>query len=318
MQPILYLVVPCYNEEAVLPTTCTIFKDKLDALVAAGRIADKSKILFVDDGSKDDTWKIITDLSKADKRYAGVSLSRNRGHQNALLCGLMEAKDKCDVTISIDCDGQDDINAVDEMLERYAEGCEIVYGVRDDRSTDTFFKRTTAQGYYKLLNKCGANTVYNHADYRLLSKKVLDELAKYEEVNLYLRGMIPLIGFKSTSVYYARKERMAGKSHYPVRKMVRLAVDGITSLSTKPIHMVSAFGFFISIVSFIGAIWSIVRQLTGHTVTGWASMTCIICFVAGVQMISIGMLGEYIGKIYLEVKHRPRYIVSERTDDSGE
>lgn len=317
MKPILYLVIPCYNEEEVLPQTSGLFLKKLEELIKEKRINNASKILFVNDGSNDHTWEIITKLARDNAHFIGVCLSRNRGHQNALLCGLMEAKDYCDITVSLDCDGQDDLNAVDEMITKYEKGFDIVYGVRSDRSTDRLLKKLTAEGYYKLLHKCGAEVVYNHADYRLLSKRVLDELEKYEEVNLYLRGMIPLVGFASTSVYYSRKERVAGKTHYPFRKMIKLAIDGITSLSVRPIRLVSAFGGFVSLISFVGVIWSVVRQLCGHTVIGWASMTCIICFIGGVQLLSIGILGEYIGKIYLEVKRRPRYIVSERTKEVG-
>ena len=236
--PILYIVIPCYNEEQVLPQTAPMFLDKIAQLVTKGRISDDSRILFVNDGSKDDTWKIICDLSKQDKHYIGISQSRNRGHQNAVLAGLMEAKEHCDITISIDCDGQDDINAMDAMVDAYWDGCEIVYGVRSSRATDTFFKRFTAEGFYKLLNSLGAEVVYNHADYRLISKRALDELAKFKEVNLYLRGMVPLVGFKSTSVYYERHERIAGESHYPLKKMLALAFDGITSLSVKPIRLI--------------------------------------------------------------------------------
>lgn len=317
MKPILYLVIPCYNEEEVLPQTSGLFLQKLEELIKEKRINNASKILFVNDGSSDHTWEVITKLATDHAHLEGVCLSRNRGHQNALLCGLMEAKNSCDITVSLDCDGQDDINAVDEMITKYEEGFEIVYGVRSDRSTDHLFKKFTAEGYYKLLYKCGAEVVYNHADYRLLSKRVLDELEKYEEVNLYLRGMIPLVGFASTSVYYSRKERVAGKTHYPFGKMIKLAVDGITSLSIRPIRLVSVLGGFVSLISFIGVIWSVIRQLCGHTVMGWASMTCIICFIGGVQLLSIGILGEYIGKIYLEVKKRPRYTVSERTKEVG-
>ena len=270
----------------------------------------------MNDGSKDHTWKIISELAKKDKHFCGISQSRNRGHQNAVLAGLMEAKEKCDITISIDCDGQDDINAMDEMIEEYMDGCEIVYGVRSSRETDTFFKRATAQGFYKLLNVMGVEVIYNHADYRLLSAKVLKELSNFKEVNLFLRGMIPLVGFKSTSVYYARHERMAGESHYPLKKMLDLAFDGITSLSVKPIRMITMFGFAVAVISFVAVIWAFISALLGNTVPGWASMTCIICFLSSIQLISLGVIGEYIGKIYMEVKGRPRYIISERTDDN--
>ncbi len=313
MLPRLIIVIPCYNEQEVLPVTAPMFLEKLKQLSAAGKISEDSRIMFVNDGSKDDTWGIIERLSKEDEHYIGISQSRNRGHQNAVLAGLMEAKDICDITISIDCDGQDDINAMDKMVEEYLNGCEIVYGVRSSRKTDTFFKRTTAQGFYKLLNAMGAEVVYNHADYRLVSSRVLQEFANYKEVNLFLRGMFPLVGFKSTSVAYERSERLAGKSHYPLSKMLNLAFDGITSLSIKPIKMILSFGTFVAVLSFIGVIWAIIEQIIGNTVSGWASTVCILCFFSGVQLISIGVIGEYIGKMYMEVKQRPRYIISERT-----
>ena len=313
--PILYIVIPCYNEEQVLPQTAPMFLDKIAQLVTKGRISDDSRILFVNDGSKDDTWKIICDLSKQDKHYIGISQSRNRGHQNAVLAGLMEAKEHCDITISIDCDGQDDINAMDAMVDAYWDGCEIVYGVRSSRATDTFFKRFTAEGFYKLLNGLGAEVVYNHADYRLISKRALDEFAKFKEVNLYLRGMVPLVGFKSTSVYYERHERIAGESHYPLKKMLALAFDGITSLSVKPIRLITGAGLLICMLSFIGILWSVISALCGNTVTGWASTACIVCFVGGMQALFLGVIGEYIGKIYMEVKARPRYIISDRTTE---
>lgn len=267
----------------------------------------------MNDGSKDRTWEIICELAQQDKHYQGICQSRNRGHQNAVLAGLMEAKDVCDITISIDCDGQDDINAMNDMVDAYADGCEIVYGVRSKRDTDTFFKRFTAEGFYKLMNWMGAEVVFNHADYRLVSSRVLQEFANFKEVNIFLRGMIPLVGFKSTSVYYERHERIAGESHYPLKKMLSLAFDGITSLSVKPLHMITGMGCGIALLSFCAVIWSIIVQVTGHAVAGWASMTSIICFIGGVQLICIGVLGEYIGKIYMEVKHRPRYIISVRT-----
>ena len=315
MNTTLYIVIPCYNEETVLPITSKMFLDKLTSLIHTNKISDNSRILFVNDGSKDKTWEIICNLAKQDEHFIGISQSRNRGHQNAVLAGLMEAKDKCDITISIDCDGQDDINAMDEMVEQYQQGCEIVYGVRSRRDTDTFFKRFTAEGFYKLLNWMGAEVVYNHADYRLVSSRVLKEFANFKEVNLFLRGMFPLVGFKSTSVYYERHERIAGESHYPLSKMLALAFDGITSLSVKPIRIITALGIVIAGLSFLGVIWSIVMRLMGNAVAGWSSMTCIICLLGGVQLICIGVLGEYIGKIYMEVKHRPRYIISERTEE---
>ena len=313
MQPVLYIVIPCYNEEKVLPITAPMFLKKIQDLSAAGKISQDSRVLFVNDGSKDNTWNIIKDLSKADPHYIGICQSRNRGHQNAVLAGLMEAKDKCDITISIDCDGQDDINAMDAMVDAYLDGCEVVYGVRSKRDTDTFFKRFTAEGFYKLMNWMGAEVVFNHADYRLISSRVLQEFANFKEVNIFLRGMIPLVGFKSTSVYYERAERIAGESHYPLKKMLALAFDGITSLSVKPIRMITGFGVTVSILSFVGVLWALVSQLTGSTVSGWASTMCVICFMGGVQLVCLGVIGEYVGKIYMETKRRPRYIISERT-----
>lgn len=315
MQPILYIVIPCYNEEQVLPITCSMFLEKIKSLVQKEKISDDSRVLFVNDGSKDKTWEIIKQLAKEDYHYKGISQSRNRGHQNAVLAGLMEAKDVCDITVSIDCDGQDDINAMDAMVDAYLDGCEIVYGVRSRRDTDTFFKRFTAEGFYKVMNWMGAEVVFNHADYRLVSSRVLQEFANYKEVNIFLRGMFPLVGFKSTSVYYERHERIAGESHYPLSKMLALAFDGITSLSVRPLHLITGLGCGIAVLSFIGVIWSVIVALTGHSVAGWASMTSIVCFIGGVQLICLGVLGEYIGKIYMEVKHRPRYIISERTEE---
>ena len=309
----LITVIPCYNEQEVLPITAPQFLAKINQLASEGLISGDSRVMFVNDGSKDDTWNIIQRLADQDEHYIGIAQSRNRGHQNAVLAGLMEAKDMCDITISIDCDGQDDINAMDEMVKAYLEGCEIVYGVRSKRDTDTFFKRFTAESFYKLLNSMGAEVVYNHADYRLISSRALQELAKFKEVNIFLRGMVPLVGFKSTSVYYERSERAAGKSHYPLSKMLALAFDGITSLSIKPIKMIIGMGVFVAFISFIGIIWAVVEAILGKTVMGWASTTCIICFLSGVQLISVGVIGEYIGKIYMEVKQRPRYIISERT-----
>lgn len=313
MTPRLIIVIPCYNEQEVLPITAPQFLAKIKELSSAGMITEDSRIMFVDDGSKDRTWEIISKLAEQDEHYIGIAQSRNRGHQNAVLAGLMEAKDMCDITISIDCDGQDDINAMNGMVAAYHEGCEIVYGVRSKRNTDTFFKRFTAESFYKLLNSMGAEVVFNHADYRLISSRALHELAKFKEVNIFLRGMVPLVGFKSTSVYYERSERAAGKSHYPLKKMLALAFDGITSLSIKPIKLIIGMGIIVAFISFIGIIWAVVEAFLGKTVWGWASTTCIICFLSGVQLISIGVIGEYIGKIYLEVKHRPRYIISERT-----
>ena len=317
MTPILYIVIPCYNEQAVLPVTAPLFLEKIKSLAAAGKISEESRVLFVNDGSRDDTWKIIKGLSQEDPHYLGISQSRNRGHQNAVLAGLMEARDRCDITISIDCDGQDDINAMDEMVDAYLDGYDVVYGVRSSRETDSFFKRFTAQSFYKLLSAMGAEVVYNHADYRLMSARVLKEFANFKEVNLYLRGLVPLVGFRSTTVSYSRAERIAGESHYPLKKMLGLAIDGITSLSVKPLQMITGFGVFVAVISFIGCLWALITAICGKAVPGWASMTCIVCFVSGVQLVCLGIIGEYIGKIYLETKERPRYIISERTDNWG-
>ena len=317
-QPILYIVIPCYNEEKVLPITSGMFLEKINTLAAAGKISPESRVLFVNDGSKDNTWNIITELAAKDEHYIGISQSRNRGHQNAVLAGLMEAKDKCDITISIDCDGQDDINAMDEMVDAYRDGCEVVYGVRSRRDTDTFFKRFTAEGFYHLMNFLGADIVFNHADYRLISSRVLQEFANFKEVNIFLRGMVPLVGFKSTSVYYERHERLAGESHYPLKKMLALAFDGITSLSVKPIRFITGLGLIFSVLSFIGVLWAVVASILGRTVVGWASTMCIVCFMGGIQLLCLGVIGEYIGKIYLETKARPRYIISERTWEKPE
>ncbi len=313
--PILYLIIPCYNEQEVLPITAPQFLAKICQLRDAGKISDDSRVLFVNDGSRDGTWDLIRQLAARDPHYLGICQSRNRGHQNAVLAGLMEAKDRCDITISIDCDGQDDINAMDAMVDAYLDGCEVVYGVRSKRDTDTFFKRFTAESFYKLLNAMGAEVVFNHADYRLMSARVLKEFANFKEVNLFLRGLVPLVGFKSTTVAYERHERIAGESHYPLSKMLSLAFDGITSLSVKPIRFITGFGVLVALVSFVGVIWAVVEAGLGATVSGWASMTSIICFVSGVQLICLGVIGEYVGKIYLETKHRPRYIISERTWD---
>ena len=313
MQPILYIVIPCYNEEKVLPITAPMFLKKINDLSAAGKISPDSRVLFVNDGSRDATWKIITDLSKADPHYIGICQSRNRGHQNAVLAGLMEAKDRCDITISIDCDGQDDINAMDEMVKKYLDGAEVVYGVRSRRDTDTFFKRFTAEGFYHVMNALGADIVFNHADYRLISTRVLENFADYREVNIFLRGMVPLVGYPSDTVYYERHERLAGESHYPLSKMLALAFDGITSLSNKPIRLITGAGIAVSLISFIGVIWAIVQAVLGSAVAGWASTICIVCFMGGVQLVCLGVIGEYVGKIYMETKARPRYIISERT-----
>ena len=314
MKPILYIVIPCYNEAQVLPITAPLFLGKLNELISCGKIADNSRVLFVNDGSGDSTWKIVSDMAASNIQVAGISLSRNSGHQNALLAGLEEASDKCDVTISIDCDGQDDLGAMNEMIDEYLAGSEIVYGVRASRKSDSLFKRTSANIFYKFMKFLGVETVYNHADYRLVSSRVLKEFSSFKEVNLYLRGMFPLVGFKSTAVYYDRNERLAGKSKYPLRRMISLALDGITSLSTKPIRIITALGFIVALLSCVGMLWSVIIALLGKSVAGWASLVSVLCLLGGVQLISIGIIGEYVGKIYLEAKSRPRYIIEKRTE----
>lgn len=313
MKSKLILIIPCYNEELVLPKTAPIFLRKLKQLIQQKKISPQSKILFVNDGSSDQTWHIIKQLSLDDAHFMGISQLRNYGHQNALLAGLMEARSMCDFTISIDCDGQDDINAIDDMINAYCDGAEIVYGVRNDRSTDSAFKRSTAQIFYKFLQLMGVNTIYNHADYRLASSRVLNELANFQEVNLFLRGLFPLLGFKSARVYYRRKKRIDGTSHYPIKKMLGLALDGITSFSIKPIRIISWLGFIIMLISFLFIIWSIVTYFMGRSFNGWSSIICVLSFFGGMQVFCIGVIGEYIGKIYLEAKARPRYIISEKT-----
>lgn len=314
MNDILYIVIPCYNEEKVLPITHKMFLDELNELIKKEKISADSKIVFVDDGSRDETWKIICDLSEQHGSIEGIQQSRNRGHQNAVLMGMLDSRDKCDICITIDCDGQDDITAIEQMVDKYHEGYEVVYGVRDNRDTDTLFKKYTAQGFYTLLKKMGVDVVYNHADYRLMSKSALDGLSQFKEVNLFLRGLIPLVGFKNTSVYYKRNERLAGESHYPLKKMLAFAIDGITSLSTTPLSIITFLGLLISFLSFCFIIWVCIGYFSGSTMSGWASLVSVICLLCGFQLISIGIIGEYIGKIYMEVKGRPRYIISNRTD----
>lgn len=316
--PILYIVIPCYNEQEVLPETAPDFLSQLKKMIAKGKIHNRSRILFVNDGSKDRTWEIIQSLSAEHEEICGISLSRNRGHQNALVAGLMEAMPQCDITISIDCDGQDDISVMEQMVDAYHDGCDIVYGVRSNRDSDTWFKRTSAQLFYKLMQAMGVESVYNHADYRLVSRRALEAFSKYEEVNLYLRGMFPMVGFKSTAVTYSRSPRVRGTSHYPFSKMLALAVDGITSLSVKPLRLIAALGFLIAGCSIIGVFWAIIQHFSGQTISGWTSTICLICFLAGVQLLSLGVVGEYIGKIFLEVKRRPRYIVAEKTETEEE
>ncbi len=307
----LYLVIPCYNEEAVLPETSKRLKEKYTALMEAGKISRDSKIVFVNDGSKDRTWEMITELHKADPVFRGICLSRNKGHQNALMAGLMTVKSECDAAISMDADLQDDIGAIDEMVDRFAEGYEVVYGVRSSRKKDRFFKRTTAQMFYKLMKAMGVDTVYNHADYRLMSRRALEALSEFDEVNLFLRGIVPLVGFKSTQVTYERGERFAGESKYPLKKMLAFATEGITSMSIKPIRMIATLGFFIFLASLGVLIYSIVRKLTGNPADGWAFLAVSIWALGGIQLLAIGVIGEYIGKIYLETKHRPKYIIAE-------
>ncbi len=312
-RPVLWIVIPCYNEEQVLPLTAPMFLSKLAQLTGAGKISRNSRVLFVNDGSTDRTWEIIRQMAEEHEQVLGICQSRNRGHQNAVLAGLMEAKDHCDITISVDCDGQDDLNAMDEMVDRYLEGAEVVYGVRSERKTDTWFKRNTALFFYRLMKFMGAEIVFNHADYRLISARVLQHFADFEEVNIFLRGMVPMVGFPSATVTYERAARMAGKSHYPLRKMINLAFNGITSLSVKPITLITGAGVGFSMLGLVLMIWAIIRACQGSTVAGWTSTVCIICLLGGIQLISPGVLGQYIGKTYLETKRRPRYIISART-----
>lgn len=312
----LFCVIPCYNEQEVLPETSTRILAKLRELISKNKISDDSRIVFVNDGSRDSTWEIISSLHKSDPHFQGVNLANNVGHQNALLAGLMTVKDHCDMAVSMDADLQDDINAIEEMVDRYNEGYDVVYGVRSKRATDTFFKRATAEGFYKLINGLGAKTVYNHADYRLMSKRALDALSEFNEVNLFLRGIVPMIGFKNTVVYYERAERFAGESKYPLKKMLSFAVEGITSLSTKPIKMITGLGFFIFFVSIAVLIYSLVRHFTHHTIPGWTTTVLSVWAIGGLIMISLGIIGEYIGKIYLESKHRPRFIIESYLDDN--
>lgn len=311
----LYVVVPCYNEEEVLEETTRQLKEKMESLIKDKKISKESRVMYVNDGSKDNTWKMIEEISEKEKLFTGISLSRNRGHQNALLGGLMTAKNYADIVISMDADLQDDINAIDEMIDKYYEGADIVYGVRSARKTDTWFKKITAEGFYKFMKMMGADIVYNHADYRLASKRVLDELEKFNEVNLFLRGMFPLIGYKTEIVYYERNERFAGESKYPLKKMLNFAWDGITSFSVKPLRLICTMGFIILFISLIIMIYSLVRKITGNTVDGWTFITISIWFIGGIQMISTGIIGEYIGKVYNESKRRPRYIISRNLNE---
>lgn len=312
--PILYIVIPCFNEEEVLKETTKRLKTKLKKLLKEKIISTKSRVMYVNDGSKDKTWAIIKEINQKENLFTGISLSRNRGHQNALLAGLLTAKDYADIVISMDSDLQDDIDAIDKMITKYLEGNDIVYGVRSKRKKDSFFKKITAEGFYKVMNLLGVECIYNHADYRLTSKRVLEEFSNYKEVNLFLRGMFPLVGFKSDIVYYERNERFAGKSKYPLKKMLSFAWDGITSFSIKPLRMICILGFMILFISISIMIYSLIRKLAGNTVPGWTFLSISIWFIGGIQMISIGIIGEYIGKIYQETKQRPRYIVEEILD----
>ena len=315
MSDILYIVVPCYNEEAVLPETSKRLGEKMKSLMAAGKVSEKSKVLFVNDGSRDKTWEIISSLHTADPLFSVVDLTRNRGHQNALLAGLMTARDRCDMAISMDADLQDDVDAVDRMVEEYYAGCDIVYGVRSSRKKDTFFKRFTAEGFYRLINWMGAETVFNHADYRLMSRRALEGLSEFREVNLFLRGIVPMIGYRTGTVEYERGERFAGESKYPLKKMISFAMEGITSLSTKPLKMITGLGFFIFLVSIAMLIYSVIRWAMGETIIGWASVICSVWAIGGLILLSLGVIGEYIGKIYLETKSRPRFLIREVLDD---
>ena len=318
MKQTLYLVIPCYNEEEVLHETAKRLLEKMTNMMDNNVIARDSKILFVNDGSKDRTWNIIEELHKSNSIFSGVNLSRNRGHQNALLAGLMTAKDYADMTISLDADLQDDVDVIDKFVEEYYSGSDIVYGVRSSRKTDTFFKRTTALAFYKLMTILGADTVYNHADYRLMSKRALEGLSEFKEVNLFLRGLVPMIGYKHSVVEYERHERFAGESKYPLKKMIAFALDGITSLSIKPISIITGLGFFIFAISFIALIYSLVAKFTGNAVSGWTSLTVSIWMIGGIQLLSLGVIGEYIGKIYNETKQRPRFIIADKLIDNSD
>ena len=318
MGDVLYIVVPCYNEEEVLPETAKRLKAKLSALTAAGKISPESRVLFVNDGSRDKTWEEICALHRAEAVFSGVDLSRNRGHQNALLAGLMTAMERCDMAISMDADLQDDVDAVDAMVDKYHEGCDIVYGVRSSRKKDTFFKRFTAEGFYRVMNALGAETVFNHADYRLMSRRALEGLAQFREVNLFLRGIVPMIGYNTAVVEYERGERFAGESKYPLKKMLSFAMEGITSLSTKPIRYVTALGVLVFIVAIAMLIYSVVRWALGETILGWASLICSIWAIGGLILLSLGVIGEYIGKIYLETKGRPRFLIREVLEERDE
>ena len=313
--PVLYLVIPCYNEEAVLPETTKRLTEKMHTMIRTEQVDPESRILYVDDGSKDKTWAIISEYAEAIPYVDGVKLAHNRGHQNALLAGLMTAMPLCDCAISMDADLQDDINVIDRFVEKYMEGCDVVYGVRNKRETDTFFKRTTAEGFYKFMKILGVDVVFNHADYRLMSRRALEGLSEYKEVNLFLRGIVPLIGFKSDYVYYDRAERFAGESKYPLKKMISFAWEGISSLSVKPMKLITRLGIVMFGISILMLIWFFIRHFTGHTVTGWSSLAVSLWAIGGLQLLATGIVGEYIGKIYLETKGRPRYLAEMILDD---
>ena len=318
MEATVYFVIPCYNEEAVLPETTRRMTDKLNAMRAAGLIGEKSRILYVDDGSKDRTWELVSQFNRENPWVEGVKLSHNRGHQHALLCGLMSAMPRCDAAISMDADLQDDIDALDQFVKKFQEGCDVVYGVRNKRDTDTWFKRTTAEGFYKVMQLLGVDVVFNHADYRLMSKRALEALSEYKEVNLFLRGIVPLIGYHSDYVYYDRHERFAGESKYPLKKMLSFALDGITSFSVKPLKLISNLGILISVLSILGLLYALISYFAGWAVTGWTAIVCSIWLLGGLQMLCLGVVGGYIGKIYSEVKARPRYRVEEYLENPGE
>ena len=315
MADVLYYVIPCYNEEEVLPETSRRLRIKMTQLMEDGLISDRSRVCYVNDGSADRTWEIISRLHAEDPLFSGINLTRNRGHQNALLAGLMTTMEYADFVISMDADLQDDIEVCDEMIRRYEDGCDIVYGVRSSRATDTWFKRTTGEGFYKVMNALGANVVYNHADYRLMSRRALEGLSEFGEVNLFLRGMVPMIGYPSDVVYYERAERYAGESKYPLKKMLAFAVDGITSLSIKPIRMITMLGIFIFLVSIGIMIYSVIRHAMGATVVGWTFLNVSVWAIGGLILFSLGVIGEYIGKIYLETKRRPRYLIESFLDE---
>ncbi|MBP3651237.1 MAG: glycosyltransferase family 2 protein [Clostridia bacterium] len=314
----LMVVIPCYNEEEVLPETSKRLVEKMNSLMEKGLITEDSKVLLVNDGSKDRTWEMITELHKENPLFEGLKLSRNRGHQNALLAGLMTARNRCDISISMDADLQDDMDAMDRFIEKYNEGCEIVYGVRNKRETDTWFKRETALFFYRLMKGLGVDITYNHADYRLMSNRALNALAEFREVNLFLRGLAPLVGFQSDVVYYDRSERFAGESKYPLKKMLAFAIDGITSFSVKPLRLITSVGFVIFVVSLFMLLYALVAWITGKTVAGWTSMLGSIWLIGGIQLLSLGVIGEYVGKIYNETKHRPRFIIDRYLNRNGD